>query len=412
MTSTRFLPDVVVREHRIDVPWSQEDPSLGKFSLFARELISDDTLPPLVYFQGGPGKPGPRTVMPWIPEALKHYRIFLIDERGTGSSCRIDRNSPELISPSHLSLLRPPNIVRDAEALRKFLKIEKWDVFGNSFGGLCVAAYMSYYPEAIGNAFITGSGIPYRWDPDEFHQVTLALTNKRQEEFFSKFPGTRDLIDTICQHLESNDERMPSGERLSANRFRMVGVLLGELHDFDALSTLLEEPFHQSVKRLRTDFLQGVQDVISLERTPLWAVIQEPMLADPEQPTNWSAQRVLEDTEPMPLLGNQFFPWHFAEDPALRPFESAVHAMSQNTGYMPITLPEVLEYNTVPCTALFYERDLFMPPEWFMEPTASVPNTQILLDTKLFHDGVYTHGGEIFQRLYSAHQERFQTQVQ
>ena len=52
MGSTVFLPDVAVREHEIEVPVSREDASLGKISVFCRELSADDSLPAIAYFQG------------------------------------------------------------------------------------------------------------------------------------------------------------------------------------------------------------------------------------------------------------------------------------------------------------------------------------------------------------------------
>ena len=139
MGSTVFLPDVTVREHEIEVPVSREDASLGNISVFCRELSTDDSLPAIAYFQGGPGKPGPRMLMDWIPEALKRYRVFLMDERGTGRSHKIDRTTPERITADMLAHLRPPDVAADAEAMRQHLGLEQWDLLGNSFGAACAS---------------------------------------------------------------------------------------------------------------------------------------------------------------------------------------------------------------------------------------------------------------------------------
>ncbi|QYH19363.1 alpha/beta fold hydrolase [Corynebacterium aquatimens] len=144
--STVYLPGVTQREHEITVPIDRADPARGEITVFARELYTDASLPYLVYFQGGPGKPGPRMLMDWIPEALKRYRVLLIDERGTGRSTKIDRTTPERIDAHFLAHLRPPDVAADAEAMREYLGVEQWDLLGNSFGAACAGSYLSYFP--------------------------------------------------------------------------------------------------------------------------------------------------------------------------------------------------------------------------------------------------------------------------
>lgn len=342
--------------------------------------------------------------MGWMPEALKFYRVFLLDERGTGRSTRIDSNTPELLKPEYLSLLRPPDIVRDAEAIRRVAGIDKWDAFGNSFGGLCVASYLSYFPESIGHAFITGSGIPLEFDPDEFHRITFKLLIERQNLLFDTIPNLGERIQEVSEYLAKNQVVMPTGERLTPERFKMIGVLLGEEGDFERIAQLLEAPFTSvlGTKRIRTDFLWELNSVISLEKTPLWAVIQETMLAKPGTSSNWSAERVKETMQSLRLFGNHFYQWHFSQDPALIPFKNAVDSLASFTGYEPITIPNVLIENEVPSIALFYEHDLFMPPQWFLPPTEKVPNVRTLMDSEHLHDGIYTDGASIFKTLLIA----------
>ena len=122
--------------------------------------------------------------MPWIPEALKHYRVFLIDERGTGRSTRVDKSRPDLIDIDRLTHLRPPDIAADAEDLRKQLGFEKWDLLGNSFGGICIGAYLSYFPEGINQAMITGSMPPFGITPDFYNEKILDLLENRVQKLY------------------------------------------------------------------------------------------------------------------------------------------------------------------------------------------------------------------------------------
>ena len=59
----------------------------------APDRINDD-LPLLLFLQGGPGGESPRPLSPtsdgWIEEAVKHFRVVLPDQRGTGRSSCVD----------------------------------------------------------------------------------------------------------------------------------------------------------------------------------------------------------------------------------------------------------------------------------------------------------------------------------
>lgn len=65
-----------------------------RIEIFAREYVREgrEDRPRLVYFQGGPGFPAPRMapIGSWLSTALDHYRVVLLDERGTGSSHPLD----------------------------------------------------------------------------------------------------------------------------------------------------------------------------------------------------------------------------------------------------------------------------------------------------------------------------------
>jgi len=85
-----------VTEHRIEVPLDHARPDGEKISVFAREISTDATLPWLLFLQGGPGgkSPRPGSLSGWLAEAVKHFRVLLLDQRGTGLSTRCAATSP------------------------------------------------------------------------------------------------------------------------------------------------------------------------------------------------------------------------------------------------------------------------------------------------------------------------------
>lgn len=415
MISTIIPPHAQTREHSLEVPWDRGNPDLGTFELFAREIYADPSLPPLLFLQGGPGNPAPRVMQGWIPEALKHYRVFLMDERGTGRSGKIDRSTPSLIDAQVLSKLRCPDVVADAEDLRRHLGFDTWDVLGNSFGALCTGSYLSWAPEGVGHAFLTGALPQFGWTADSYNEIILDLFHTRVEEFYAAVPYAEQRVREVCEHLEAVEEFLPTGERLSANRFRFVGVALGEEQGFHALAILLEEPFDRRFgrKRLRKDFLNMVGAFVSLETNPLWAVIHETLFAHPGQAPNWSAQRIVPNRpgfgldadpantdEPYYLLGNFFFKHHFDEDPALIPFREEVQALSQKTDFAPVFNYDQLRANTVPAVVALYERDMFIPFDLACENAAQIGNMQVWSHPDWDHDAIYVHGAELFRGIY------------
>jgi pimeloyl-ACP methyl ester carboxylesterase len=123
------LPGYLAREHTVTVPLDHSHPDGPTIEVFARELVApdkrDETLPYLLFLQGGPGGKANRPLdrSSWIDVALRTHRVLLFDQRGTGRSTPItpaitrDR-SPQQVA-DYLSLFRADAIVADAEILRR-----------------------------------------------------------------------------------------------------------------------------------------------------------------------------------------------------------------------------------------------------------------------------------------------------
>ena len=90
---------------------------------------------PVVFLHGGPGAGSTAAHRRFFdPEA---YRIVVLDQRGAGRSTPLgelrDNTTPQLIA--------------DLERLREHLKIERWLVFGGSWGSTLALAYAEAHPE-------------------------------------------------------------------------------------------------------------------------------------------------------------------------------------------------------------------------------------------------------------------------
>src|SRR5262245_55438439 len=97
--ATHRLPGLVLTDHRFEVPLDHAKPDAARITVFAREVVAParerDDLPWLVYFQGGPGRESPRPSAPafWLTRALRDHRVLLLDQRGTGRSTPVNRQT-------------------------------------------------------------------------------------------------------------------------------------------------------------------------------------------------------------------------------------------------------------------------------------------------------------------------------
>ncbi|HEY0255639.1 MAG TPA: alpha/beta fold hydrolase, partial [Kofleriaceae bacterium] len=92
---------------------------------------------PALFLHGGPGAGcDPRARSFFDPSA---YRIVLFDQRGCG------RSRP----PASLDDNTTWSLVADIEALREHLGIDRWLVFGGSWGSTLALAYAETHPRRV-----------------------------------------------------------------------------------------------------------------------------------------------------------------------------------------------------------------------------------------------------------------------
>lgn len=385
-----------------------------QWKIFARVLGQTDA-PALLFLQGGPGSPAPRERFEWLQEALRRgYRVVLLDQRGTGRSTRIDAATPELITADTLAQLRAPEIIKDAEAVREELGITRWDVLGQSFGGFCLLHYLAVAPERVGRALFTGGLASISEGPDAVYEATFDKLRTRHRAFNLAFPETERMIREVCRHLAATEETLPTGERLTPRRFRTIGITLGQEGGFAALANLLEAPFHPN-GRLRTDFLAAVGQRVSFAANPLYAAIHESIYGGTvEGATGWSAERVARtiagfspdatpDDEEFYLTGEHIFGFQFNEDPALRPFKDAAHALAlkddwpnQYAGIVDgVAAHDAAGGKRV---AAVYTDDIYVPRELSLE-TARTLGVDTWETARYQHDGLRKHGAAVLGQL-------------
>lgn len=118
---------------------------------------------PVVFLHGGPGggtSPAHRRLF----DPAK-YRIVLFDQRGCGLSI------PHASEPSaNLAANTTWHLVADLERLRTHLGIDRWQVFGGSWGSALALAYAQTHPERVTELVLRGIFTLRRAELDWFYE--------------------------------------------------------------------------------------------------------------------------------------------------------------------------------------------------------------------------------------------------
>lgn len=130
-------------------PYERGMLDVGDGQRISWELCGNPAGKPAVFLHGGPGGgivPDHRRA--FDPDA---YRVLLFDQRGCGLS------TPNAGEPgADLSTNTTWHLVADIERLREMLGVERWLVFGGSWGSTLGLAYAETHPERVSELILRG----------------------------------------------------------------------------------------------------------------------------------------------------------------------------------------------------------------------------------------------------------------
>ena len=398
---TYRVPGAILTEREHTVPLDHDAPDDAKITVFTREVAAPDAQdrPYLVFLQGGPGFEATRPTSPptgWLKRALQDYRVLLLDQRGTGRSTPVGSDipgdSPEA-QAAYLTRFRADSIVRDAEQIRAELGIERWSVLGQSFGGFTSMTYLSIAPDGLREAFITGGLSPIGRPVDDVYGATYRRLLDRNRRYFERYPDDRARVRDILGRLDDEDVRLPSGDRLTARRFRQLGLWLGDSAGFELLHHVIELPFGSAA------FLHDAEAGVRFGRNPLYATLHESSYADGVA-TRWSAHRLLPDEvgEEGYFTAEHVFPWMWEEFGGLRAHRAAAEILAEHP-WPALYDADRLRRNEVPVAATIYVNDLYVERDFAEETAATIRGLRTWQTDEFEHNGLRADGERVLGRL-------------
>ncbi|WP_329112968.1 alpha/beta fold hydrolase [Streptomyces sp. NBC_01353] len=424
MTSYR-QPGLVLTDRRFTVPLDHADPEGEQIEVYGREAVasdkSGDDLPWLVYLEGGPGFGARRFIgrQAWLGRAVQEFRVLLLDQRGTGNSTPVNRQTLPLRGTprqqaDHLAHFRADSIVQDCELIRKRLTGgARWTVLGQSFGGFCATHYLSTAPEGLRTVLITGGLPSLHATADEVYRAAYPRIRRKVEAHYARYPQDVDRARRIAAHLHAHEVTLPSGGRLTPAAFQSLGILLGSGEGTHQLHFLLEDAFVPTPAgpALSDAFLENVQAALSYAGHPLYALLHEAIYAQGHGPTAWAAERVraefpefdaektLAGDAPILFTGETVHPWHFETDPALRPLRETADLLAERKDWAPLYDPARLAANEVPVAAAIYHDDLYVDTAHSLETARAIRGLRTWVTDEFEHDGVRAGGPRVLDRL-------------
>ncbi len=154
---------------------------------------------PVVFLHGGPGGGTDPKQRRFFDPA--RYRIVLFDQRGCGKST--PHASLEDNTTWHL--------VSDIETLREHLGIDRWQVFGGSWGSTLALAYAQKHPERVTELVLRGIFLIFESEIRWFYQWgTSELFPDAWEKFLAPIPESErgDLMRAYHARLTSGDPQV------------------------------------------------------------------------------------------------------------------------------------------------------------------------------------------------------------
>lgn len=203
---------------------------------------------PVVFLHGGPGggtTPNHRRLFD-----PSKYRIVLFDQRGCG------RSLPHASEPgADLSANTTWHSVADIERLREALGVDRWQVFGGSWGSTLALAYAQTHPERVTELVLRGIFTLRRSELDWFYEGGAgAILPELWEGFVAPVPEDerRSLISAYHRLLNDPDPAVHGPAAVAWSRWEASAITL--LPREDVVSTFTQPEFALAFARIENHY--------------------------------------------------------------------------------------------------------------------------------------------------------------
>ena len=185
-------------------PYPQVEPydsgllDVGDGNLVYWECSGNPDGKPALVVHGGPGSGSNlRSRSFFDPE---RYRIVLFDQRGCGHS------TPHASDPAtDMRVNTTEHLLADMERLREHLGVERWLLYGGSWGSTLILAYAERHPDLVTEIVIFGITTTRRAEIDWLYGGVSRFLPAEWEQFRAGAPEDGDVVAAYARRLEDAD---------------------------------------------------------------------------------------------------------------------------------------------------------------------------------------------------------------
>jgi proline iminopeptidase len=161
------------------------------------EVVGNPDGKPAVFLHGGPGAPakGARKALDG-----EKFRLVIFHQRGAGLS------TPHASDPAvDMSVNTTDHLIADMEQLREHLGIEKWLVYGGSWGSTLGVAYAQRHPARVSGMILAAITLSSARELDWLYKGVSRFFPEAWARFSAHVGGAPDIVRAYADLMESPD---------------------------------------------------------------------------------------------------------------------------------------------------------------------------------------------------------------
>lgn len=413
--------------------------------------ITDDDndlrdLPIILYLCGGPGADNPPNRNPAMNQwLLEHgYSILYMDYRGCGESSPIWANIllQNLYPKGHREIANyitqfcQDNIVRDLEAVRQCLSIErvtaggrpiKWTILGQSYGGYISLTYLSMFPEGLQEIFITGGLPPCGMNIDDYFRIEYQDIVNQNKKFYTTYLDANILVRRILALIKAIDPiniEMTGRGYLTGQKLLTLGRQFGSKVGFPEVYNLLQRIKRdlEHTKKLSLDTIVEFESILHVDERPLYSILLEQTWCSGGK-TRWAAERVAREIEgfdylrlnqdgnycdpsdtpadtPIYFTANTYCRFHYDTHEELIDLKGAAEILAEHEWECPYDY-EMLARNPrqVPVYAISFKKDMHLDVGVAVKTAKKVGGLRLVVDPG-WHQDIRYKPAEVLENLF------------
>ncbi|WP_373436598.1 prolyl aminopeptidase [Metamycoplasma equirhinis] len=214
----------------------------GLHSIYFEE-VGNPNGKPILFVHGGPGGGFSESASQYFDP--KFYRIILFDQRGCGKS------TPTACIEENTTL----DLVSDIEKIREFLKIEKWTLFGGSWGSTLSLIYSIYHPKRVNGLILRGIFLGRKEDDNWLYQSGASFYFPKEYKEYSEViePSKRNnLISAYHELLNSKDEKIAENAAYHWAKWELGLITLNPIKEIEEI--LQDKKANLELARLENNY--------------------------------------------------------------------------------------------------------------------------------------------------------------